>query len=542
MTKTIKYSCGCSFDIIGDKDESPLVHFDPHVEDLPVDCQKTWDLISSGNTKGCFQLESRLGKSMSKKLKPTNIEQLSALISILRPGCLEAVRDGKTVSNHYIDKKNGLESIDYYHPVLEKALETTYGEMIYQEQAMEITKIVAGFNLQEADMLRKAIGKKKPEEMAKVKTNFINGAKNLGFVTENEAEEIFGWIEKSQRYSFNKSHAVSYAINAYLSAYTKAHFPKIFFASYLRFAKDKIDPQAEIKELVQNANEMDIDISLPDLRNLNKYFILKNNKIFFGLTDIKGFGLSVYNKLCSLITDRKINLEQISWLEILINLLVDLNSTATKALIQSGAINYLKKSRTSMLFELGLVSELTKKELLFIGQNITRYKNIGEALNDLYLNNSKCNKNRKTIIHSLLNSFNKPPYSLQDNPDWLSDIENDILGCSISCSKVDMYDISMTNTTCKEFKNNNVKSNIILCAEIENIGITKTKSGKTPGQEMAFVTVSDSSGTLDSVVFFPEAYKAYRNILFTGNVIVIKGSRAKIGDSLIVEKTYIPKT
>ncbi|MFN9900860.1 MAG: DNA polymerase III subunit alpha, partial [bacterium] len=111
---------------------------------------------------------------------------------------------------------------------------------------------------------------------------------------ENEAEQIFGWIEKSQRYSFNKSHAVSYAMNAYLSAYAKAHFPKIFFASYLRFAKDKIDPQDEIKALVQNASEMEINVVTPDLRNLNKYFILKNDKIYFGLTDIKGVGDSVY--------------------------------------------------------------------------------------------------------------------------------------------------------------------------------------------------------------------------------------------------------
>ena len=126
-------------------------------------------MISEGNTKGCFQLESRLGQMMAKKLKPENIEQLAALISILRPGCLEAVRDNKTVSNHYIDKKNGLESVDYFHPSLEDILSTTYGEMIYQEQSMQIAQKLADFDLKEADMLRKAIGKKKPEEMAKIK-------------------------------------------------------------------------------------------------------------------------------------------------------------------------------------------------------------------------------------------------------------------------------------------------------------------------------------------------------------------------------------
>jgi DNA polymerase-3 subunit alpha len=543
MPKKFQYSCGCSFDILSENDDKDrmTLKFNPKIEEISLECQKTWGLISDGNTKGCFQLESRLGKSMAKKLKPENIEQLSALISIMRPGCLEAFREGKSVSNHFIDKKNGQESVDYYHPSLEPILKGTYGEMIYQEQAMEIAKIVAGFDLQEADMLRKAIGKKKPEEMAKIKIKFLEGTEKVGTVATSQAEEIFGWIEKSQRYSFNKSHAVSYAINSYLSAYTKAHFPKIFFAAYLRFAKDKIDPKAEIKELVQNANEMDVPVCIPDIRNLNQLFILKNNKIYFGLTDIKGFGKSVFDKLLKLKEDKKLDFDTMNWVEMLMTVLININSTSAKALIQSGAMSYLGKQRTGMLFEFGLVSELTKKESDFIISNMHKYKSIGDGLYDLY-HNGKSNKNRKTIILDLINSYNKPPYSLEDNPDWISDAEDAFLGCSITCSKVDMYDITMTNTTCKDFKNTTLKDNIILCGEIESVGVTKTKTGKTPGQEMAFVTMSDGTGVIDSVVFFPEAYKAYRNILFDGNVIIIKGNRAKSGDSLIVEKTYIPKT
>jgi len=105
-----------------------------------------------------------------------------------------------------------------------------------------------------------------------------------------------------------------------------------------------------------------------------------------------------------------------------------------------------------------------------------------------------------------------------------------------------MYDISMTNTTCKDFKNGTNRENIILCAEIDNISVTKTKTGKNPGLEMAFVTMVDSYGVLDSVVFFPEQYRTYRNMLFDNNVIIIKGNRSKTGDSLIVEKAYIPKS
>ncbi len=150
MTKKYQYPCGCSFEL---NDNNGLV-FDPDINSINLDCSRTWGLISDGNTKGCFQLESRLGRSIAKKLKPENIEQLSALIAVLRPGSLEAIRDGKSVTNHYIDKKNGQETLDNFHPVLEPILNSTYGEMIYQEQAMEIAKIVAGFNLREADMLR----------------------------------------------------------------------------------------------------------------------------------------------------------------------------------------------------------------------------------------------------------------------------------------------------------------------------------------------------------------------------------------------------
>jgi DNA polymerase-3 subunit alpha len=460
---------------------------------------------------------------------------------IIVHNCLEAIRDGKTVSSHYIDKKNGQESIDYFHSALEPILKTTYGEMVYQEQAMEIAKTIAGFNLQEADMLRKAIGKKKPEEMAKVKTKFIDGAKDLGIINENEAEEIFGWIEKSQRYSFNKSHSISYAMNAYLSAYSKAHFPKVFFASYLRYAKDKIDPQSEIKELVQNASEMDISIRPPDIRLLNEYFILYNNQIYFGLTDIKGVGDSVFHKLIGLISNNNIDIKNISWKELILKILCNINSTAAKALIESGATSFIKKTRNEMLFELNIVSSLTKKESLFLVDNISNYGSILDGLL-LLIKNGRVNKNRKKIIEDLINMINHPPYSTEDSPEWISDVEDNNLGCSITCSKIDMYDISMTNTNCRDFKNSHIKNNIIIGGEIDNINYTKIKKGESKGEDMAFVTISDTTGSIDSIVFFPEKLKIYKHILFPGNIIILAGSRSKNSDGLIVEKAYVAKS
>jgi DNA polymerase-3 subunit alpha len=539
MSEYYTFDCGCRFNVLDKQDSQfPKIEFSPKLESLNLECSRTWDLISTGNTKGCFQLESRLGQTMSKKLKPENIEQLSGLISILRPGCLEAFREGKSVSNHYIDKKNGLESVDYFHPSLEKCLGSTYGEMIYQEQAMSIAKDLAGFNLQEADALRKAIGKKKPEEMAKIKQKFLEGTDKLKIVTREEAEAIFSWIEKSQRYSFNKSHGISYAMNAYLSAYTKAHFPKIFFASYLRYAKDKIDPQQEIKELVRNATEMDILVHIPDLRNLNELFILKDKAIYFGLTDIKGVGKSVYSKILEI--SKTLDLNKLSWPQTLCGILLNINSTASKALISCGALDYFKKTRTEMLFQYEICSSLSKKELEYFANLANTYSN--KSVKDILslMLSEKINKNRKTLIQNSILSIERPPYSLLDKIEWLSDSESSLLGVAITCSRLDSYDISMSNTNCKEFKSSSLSSNIIMAAEISNVSITKTKTGKNPGQEMAFLTLEDQFGMLDSVIFFPEQFTKYKDHLFNGNILVFLGSRSKAKDSFVIEKCFLP--
>lgn len=529
---SLSFSCGCKFNC-SKLDNHTVIEYDP--SSIDFECGKTWSLISEGNTKGVFQLESRLGQSMAKKLKPENIEQLSALISIMRPGCLEAIRDGKSVSNHFIDKKNGLESIDYFHEALEPILKNTYGEMVYQEQAMEIAKDIAGFNLQEADMLRKAIGKKKPEEMAKVKLKFLDGCKTKALVSIDQAEQIFSWIEKSQRYSFNKSHAVSYAINAYISAHAKAHFPLIFFLSYLKLAKDKIDPQEEILELINNAREMDVDIFGPDLRLKNKEFIINNKKIYFGLTNIKSLGDSVYIKLYELI--QSIDLDKLHWPQTLFSILLNINSSSAKALICSGALDYLKVSRNQMLYEFNLITQLSTKEteqcLLFCVNN----KTVVETLRHL-VGNGKIMKNRQTKVISILNQIAEPSYSMIDQPEWIADNEKEFLGASITCAKTDSYDSSYANTDCRNIKTFPSEKQFFLIAEIDDINIIKTKKGKNPGQEMCFMKISDSYGSTDCVIF-PDEFINYKDLLASGRVLMFNGQKGKKDNSVIVKKCFV---
>jgi DNA polymerase-3 subunit alpha len=513
------------------------------LDNIDTDCPKTWALLSEGNTKGCFQLESRLGQSMAKKLKPSNIEELAALISIMRPGCLEAVRDGKTVSQHFIDKKNGQESIDYFHSSLESILESTYGEMVYQEQAMQIAQKIAGFNLQEADELRKSIGKKNTQLMAKVKGKFLSGTKKLGMVTEAEAEQIFSWIEKSQRYSFNKSHAISYAINGYLSAYYKAHNPLVFFTSYLRFSKDKIDPQEEVKELINNAIEMGINVSGPCISKLNKEFELFEDTIVLGFTNIKAVGESVYNKLINLITEHKFNYKTDNVWKLLIFILSNININAAKAIVTSGALNIYKKSRKELCFCLDILSNLTKKEKEYLySLDINKFNNFLSILEYTYLN-LKLTKNRKEIFHNHINNFKNPPYSLTDNLQWIAENETYLFGVSITCNKSDAYYSEINTISCQEYKHQEAKKKLSIIAEIQRISVIKTKKGQNAGMEMAFIELGDSTGTIKSAVLFPEQYQKYKNFLTDEAVLVFSGTKSSKSDnSFIIERCVMPSS
>lgn len=161
-------------------------------------------MICEGRVKGCFQIESRLGKTWCEKLRPRSISELADLISAIRPGTLKAIVDGKSMTQHLADRKSGKEEVVYPHESLEEILKPTYGVILYQEQAMQIAVKVAGFSETQADSLRKAMGKKLADLMQKVRTEFIEGCKLTGIVSDSVAGDIFDIIEKANRYSFNK--------------------------------------------------------------------------------------------------------------------------------------------------------------------------------------------------------------------------------------------------------------------------------------------------------------------------------------------------
>ena len=539
MTEMYKFSCGCSWPIIGKQQNTkalPLLDID--INKLPF-CEAAWQLFSRGETKGIFQLESDLGKQWSKKLRPKSAEHLSAIGALIRPGCLQAVDDdGVSMTAHYCKRANFEEPVASYHPVVDEVLKSTYGSLVFQEQAMELSRVIAGFSLQEADMLRKAMGKKLASEMAKCKKMFIDGAKKTQVVTEDQAEEIFGWIEQSQRYSFNKSHSCCYGLTGYDTAYLKSHFPVQFFTSWLFYAKDKADSLKEISELIEDAKNFGINVYPPDTFRLNANFDTDGVDIWFGITDIKGIGKSHFEKLKISIEKHRNEID--TWESFLVKCSDEIPNTTIEKLITVGGFKKYNLNRQKMLADLKAWSSITDKEKGWILANI-QVTNIGEALivaGKTKKDGGACSSaKRAEIVKDLGNTLIHPPYPLIDIPNWIIFSETEHLGLPLTCSAIDSCDTSQINATCREYINGK-NGLVILGVEVRRVKEVVTKAGKSPGSKMAFLSVSDSTGKIDEVICFPDAYKECGSLLKEGNTVLIHGERDRKGHSLLVKKAY----
>ena len=534
------FECGCKFEM-----QSGNIIYDPNIERLPLNCNATWDLICDGNTKGVFQLESQLGRSMAERVKPCNIEELSDLIAIIRPGCMEAIVDGKSLTQHYIDRKHSIDPVEYFHDALKPILSSTYGILVYQEQALLIAKDIAGFDLQEADILRKAIGKKNVSLMTKLRKQFIDKAEQKGVVTKLQAKEIFGWIEKSQRYSFNKSHSVSYAYNSYLTAYTKTHFPHEFFTSYLKNSIGKPDAYLEIEELVNNARVMNIDVKPPNIKKMNKYFTLIHNSPTFGLTEIKTVGGSVFDKMISCLQQNKMDLATCDWNAFLIGFGKCIKADSFEAIILSGALDCFDAPRSKMLHELKMFRELSKREIPWI-ENYKNHHidtNLTDCIQAMIDYNDWSDRNRPIfrrdrmeIVESIIDSLTSPGYDLIDLPGWKARKEEHYLGVALTCARVDEYDTSRANCTCKEYIDGfNSQKGIRIAAQIDYVREWKIKKGKSKGQNMAFLTVSDGTCSLDNITIFSDEWAKYNKELKEGNILLLIGNRDTKRGSLLIK-------
>ncbi len=319
-----------------------------NIDNIPLDDKATFRLFQKAETVGVFQVESDGMRRYLKELKPTDLEDIIAMVALYRPGPMQFIPD-------YVAGKHKRRNIEYLHPKLKPILSPTYGIPLYQEQVMKIAQELAGFSLSEADVLRKAIGKKIKKLLMDQKEKFIEGSEKNG-IEENISQKIWHWFEPFARYSFNKSHSACYALIAYQTAFLKAHFPAEFMASVLTSEKADVE---RIGFLIQECKKMGIEVLPPDINeSLENFTVVPPDKIRFGLLAIKNVG---HNVVQSIVRERK-NVGPYRSIFDFVNRISsrDLNKKSLESLIKSGCFDNLTE-RNQLLFNLERLLEVARE-------------------------------------------------------------------------------------------------------------------------------------------------------------------------------------
>lgn len=260
----------------------------PDMDHLPLEDTAVYELLSAGDTDGVFQLESSGMKALVRDLKPSQFEDINALVALYRPGPLNS-----GMARDFVDRKHGRQAVSYPHPSLETLLKPTYGTIVYQEQIMQIAQVLSGYSLGQADLLRRAMGKKKAEVMAKEREGFVAGAV-ANQVDETLANELFDVMSEFAAYCFNRSHSAAYAYVAFQTAYLKAHFPVAYFSALLSSVRDNLD---KIQHYIVTARRMGIAVLPPDVTTSGLDFAPDGGNIRFGLASIKNVGVGVVENI-----------------------------------------------------------------------------------------------------------------------------------------------------------------------------------------------------------------------------------------------------
>ena len=320
------------------------------IENIDYEDQKVFDLLSSGNTVGLFQVESAGMREALVQMKPNHIEDIIALVALYRPGPMSNIPI-------YNDCKHGKQTPDYLHPLLEDILKPTYGVIIYQEQVMQIAQKLSGFTAGQADLLRRAMGKKKRAELEKQKQGFIEGAVKNG-IAKDVAAGIFLKIEPFAEYGFNKSHAAAYAIISYQTAFLKTYYPKEFIAASMTM---DISNQNKLSEFYEELKRLKVDVVRPDINECFADFRTIDNKFYYALGGIKAVG---YEAISNVIKERKMNGKFQSINDFLNRVNPkDMNKLQLEGLVKAGAFDSINTNRQS-LFD-SIPNFITKTKNIF---------------------------------------------------------------------------------------------------------------------------------------------------------------------------------
>lgn len=498
-------------------------------ETIPLDDPVTYAMIGNGFTVGVFQIEKQLGRTWSKNLKPESIEDLSDLVSLIRPGAMES--DMHTV---YHDVKMKGEKPQYIHAALEPIMSKTQSALVYQEQVIEICKQLAGMSLIDADKVRKAMGKKKPEEMKKWEEVFTFGCSKNG-IDPDIALAIWSYIDKFAGYGFNKSHGVGYALMAYETAYLKANYPVEFLCAKLTNADGDSE---KLSGLVYDAKLFDIQVTPPRVTHANKDFdVVTDKHIAFGLTALKGVGVAAVGDMIKLSKGLK-TFDEIIWKWATTKSKV--TSATMMAFIKGGAFDDIQEHRVRGVARLNLLDALTDKEretvtrLMQIETDITDWVRFVRAL----ASDEKCeiikekygvtvpNVRRRNTITDLLKDYDSG--ELFDSKSQRIVWEQHFLGISLSGSEADVYKARHKCVDLIKNSSADMTFEIAVCIDGAREIVTKK------GDPMAFLTAHDNTYQMDNIVVFPRTFALCKGLLESGNVIRIKGKVDERG-SLIAD-------
>ena len=454
-----------------------------NIEKINFEDQKVFELLSSGKTVGLFQIESAGMREALMQMKPNHIEDIIALVALYRPGPMSNIPI-------YNDCKHGIQKPDYLHPLLEDILKPTYGVIIYQEQVMQIAQKLSGFTAGQADILRRAMGKKKRAELEKQKQNFINGAVSNG-ISKDVAAGIFLKIEPFAEYGFNKSHAAAYAIISYQTAYLKTYYPKEFIAASMTM---DISNQNKLSEFYEELKRLNIDIVRPDINDCFADFRTDGKIFFYALGGVKAVG---YEAVSNIVEEREKN-GKFNSINDFINRVSpkDINKLQLEGLVKAGAFDNINSNRQSLFLS---IPNLIKKS-----KNI--YEN--KSTNQINLFEEDKDKDEELITkiddwnfeERLSKEFESVGFFISDHP--------------LNQFKEIFKDYNIYNF--EDFNNNNGLTNSNIAATLLKIQERKTAKGNS----YAVLKLTDLTSVFELFIF-SEVLEKNREILKDGSSLIL---------------------
>ena len=460
------------------------------IEDIPFDDSATFDLIKSGATTAVFQLESRGMKELIRRLLPDCFDDIIALVALFRPGPLQS-----GMVDDFIDRKHGRAEVAYPHPELEPILKPTYGVILYQEQVMQIAQVLAGYTLGGADLLRRAMGKKKPEEMAQQREIFVSGAVSRGVDADN-ASYIFDLMEKFAGYGFNKSHSAAYALIAYQTAWLKAHHPAAFMSAVLSADMDSTD---KVVVFIEECRARGLTVAPPDINVCRHEFTAHGDRsIRYGLGAIKGAGTSA---LEAVVEERDTNGEFTNLFDFCQRIDTrKANRRVIEALVRAGALDCLGPGRSTLMATLTFALQAAEQS--------DRDSSAGQ--NDLFGG-------------ALASTSDRPENSFVETEEWSDEKrlagEKETLGLYLTGHPITRFERELANiTTTRLVKLRPDHGQVVRVAGLV-VGLRTVNSRKG---RMAIVTLDDRTARLE-VVVYSETFQKHRELLQKDRLLVIEG-------------------